>query len=132
MDHKTWIHAFLQLLLANLLLAIGTTFFLAPLNIVNGGLSGLAIIFKALLNWDLDITTALFAWLLFLLGLATLGKSFTMKTLFATITYPLFVTLFIRFIGLDLLAFEMSNDVHRLLASLFGGPLLDSASHWHF
>ena len=124
MAHKQWIVSFLQLLVANLLLAIGATFFLAPLNIVNGGLSGLAIIFKASFNWDLDFTTAIFAWLLFLLGWVTLGKSFTMKTLFATITYPLFVTLFIRFIGIDILAFEAANDVHRLLASLFGGAFV--------
>lgn len=124
MVHKKWVVAFVQLLLANLLLAVGATFFLAPLNIVNGGLSGLAIIFKALLNWDLDFTTALFAWLLFLLGWITMGRSFSMKTLFATITYPLFVTLFIRFIGIDALSFDMDNDVHRLLGSLFGGAFV--------
>lgn len=124
MERKLNFKTITLLLLANVLLAFGATFFLAPLNIVNGGLSGIAIILKALWNWDLDVTTALFAWLLFLLGWLTLGKSFTIKTLFATITYPLFVFLFIRLIGIDVLGFDANNDVHRLLASLFGGSLV--------
>jgi uncharacterized membrane-anchored protein YitT (DUF2179 family) len=123
-DRKSWFLSLLQLAVANIVLATGTSFFLAPLNIVNGGLSGIAIIFKALWGWDLDVTTAIFAWLLFLLGYVTLGKSFSLKTLFATISYPLFVVIFIRFIGIDALAFEASNDIHRLLASLFGGALV--------
>jgi uncharacterized membrane-anchored protein YitT (DUF2179 family) len=112
------------LIFANILLAFGTTFFLAPLNIVNGGLSGIAIIFKELWQWDLDVTTAILAWVLFALGWVTLGKSFSLKTFLATITYPLFVFVFIRFLGVDLLGFEVDNDVHRLLASLFGGSLV--------
>jgi uncharacterized membrane-anchored protein YitT (DUF2179 family) len=123
-NKKITIRSFVLLIFANILLAFGTTFFLAPLNIVNGGISGVAIIFKALWQWALDITTAVLAWVLFGLGWITLGKSFSVKTFLATITYPLFVFIFLRFLGVDLLGFELDNDVHRLLASLFGGALV--------
>jgi uncharacterized membrane-anchored protein YitT (DUF2179 family) len=124
MNKKMTIRSFIILFFSNILLAFGTTFFLAPLNIVNGGISGVAIIFKALWQWDLDITTAILAWVLFGLGWVTLGKSFSVKTFLATITYPLFVFIFLRFLGVDFLGFELDNDVHRLLASLFGGALV--------
>jgi uncharacterized membrane-anchored protein YitT (DUF2179 family) len=123
-NKKNTIRSFILLVFANILLALGTTFFLAPLNIVNGGLSGVAIILKALWQWDLDFTTAVFAWVLFIIGFFTLGNSFSFKTFIATITYPFFVFIFLRFLGVDLLGFELDNDVHRLLASLFGGSLV--------
>lgn len=107
----------------NLLLAIGATFFLIPLNIVNGGMNGIAIILRTLVGLPIDLSTAVMAWLFFLLGFLWLGKTFTMRTLLATIVYPVAVFILLRFVGADWIGFNPEDSTHILLASIFGGSL---------
>jgi uncharacterized membrane-anchored protein YitT (DUF2179 family) len=108
----------------NGLLAIASAFFLIPLRIVNGGMNGIAIVVNAWLSWPIDLTTAGLAWFLFFLGFIFLGKSFSIRTLLATILYPIFLFLLLRFVGEEFLGFSITNDTHILLASIFGGGLV--------
>jgi uncharacterized membrane-anchored protein YitT (DUF2179 family) len=121
---RTMISNILLIITGNIILAAASAFFLVPLQIVNGGMNGIALIFEASFGWEIDITTAILSCLFFALGFVLLGKQFTFKTILATITYPLFIFLFLRLIGPQAIGFDVLNDTHRLLASIFGGALI--------
>lgn len=121
---KKFLIPIIQLLFANAILAVGTVFFLVPMRVVNGGLGGIALVINEAFGLPIDLTTAILAWFLFFLGFLTLGKSFALKTLLATMMYPLFVFLFLRFIGQDIIGFELDEPIHRLLAAIFGGAFV--------
>jgi uncharacterized membrane-anchored protein YitT (DUF2179 family) len=113
-----------MMVIGNILFAFGTAFFLVPMKIVNGGMSGMSIIFQELFATPVVVTTTILAWGFFLLGLLLLGKKFTLSTLLATIVYPLALFIFIEFIGVELIGFTLDNDSHKLLASFFGGAFV--------
>lgn len=106
----------LLIVLGNLSLAAGTSLFILPHNIVNGGISGISIITSALFGWNAAITILIIDWLLFFVGFVILGKSFALKTLVSTILYPLLINV------LSLL--NIGNQISDpLLASLMGAVL---------
>lgn len=88
--------------LGSIFLAATTAFFMTESQIVAGGLAGIGIIiqhFVSQINPDIqiiDITVFIITWLLWILGLIFLGKSFAIKTLVSAIIYPLALTLFLR------------------------------------
>jgi uncharacterized membrane-anchored protein YitT (DUF2179 family) len=110
--------------IANFLLAFASAFFLIPMNIVNGGMTGLSLIFFSWFAIPVEITTAILAWSFFFLGLVVLGKKFSAQTFLATILYPIFLFLLLRFVGADWIGFSIEEETHRLLASVFGGSLV--------
>jgi uncharacterized membrane-anchored protein YitT (DUF2179 family) len=86
----------LYMFLGAFLLALGTEFFLVPMNIISGGDYSLAIIFHsipALSALSTEMYILIFNWFYFLLGLVTLGIHYSIKTLLVTIFYPCFVFL---------------------------------------
>lgn len=121
---NSWIQNLIMIIFGNILLAVAATFFLIPLNIVNGGMNGIAIVVYAWFEFPIDLTTAILAWGFFLLGYLLLGKSFSLRTILATITYPIAVFILLRFVGPNLIGFDSSNSTHILLASIFGGSLM--------
>ncbi len=121
--NKKWVNVFI-IVIANLLLAIASAFFLVPLNIVNGGMNGLALIFDFWFGWPVELTTAILAWSLFLVGLIFIGKTFSAQTFLATILYPLFFFLLLRYVGPNWIGFDADQETHRLLAAIFGGSLV--------
>ncbi len=123
LKNKRWMNV-LVIMAANFLLAFASAFFLIPMNIVNGGMTGLSLIFFSWFEIPVDITTAILAWSFFFVGLIVLGKKFSAQTLLATILYPIFLFLLIRFIGPDWIGFSIEEETHRLLASVFGGSLV--------
>ncbi len=121
--NKKWVNVFI-IVIANLLLAIASAFFLVPLNIVNGGMNGLALIFDFWFGWPVELTTAILAWSFFLVGLIFIGKTFSAQTFLATILYPLFFFLLLRYVGPNWIGFDADQETHRLLAAIFGGSLV--------
>ena len=83
-------------------IAFGTALFLTKLNIVSGGISGIAIIIQEhlpdnFLNGQaIDLVAGIIGWVLWLIGLIFLGKRFALKTLISTLIYPLALSLFLR------------------------------------
>ena len=83
----------------SVILAIGVGLFIKPFSLVTGGISGLSIAISSLLpaveldgvNMTMEICTALLTWVVFLLGLIFLGKSFALKTLISNVTFTLFL-----------------------------------------
>lgn len=101
-EKKIMVNNFIYVLIGNMVLAFGSAVFLTTLNIVAGGVSGLGIIAQYFFGdffggQIVDITIMLLTWVLWLVGLIFVGKSFAWKTLASSIIYPVFVSMFLRF-----------------------------------
>ena len=95
-----WLRVFrvFLIVLGSAILAYGSAVFLTKLEIVAGGLSGVAIIIQHFIGGDqyIDIIVAIASVVLFFIGLFFVGKEFALKTLVSTIAYPAFLSLFLR------------------------------------
>ncbi len=106
---KEWfiaVYKTLIVILGTFLVAFGNVAFLAPLDINAGGLNGVAIIARyfvadnmKVLLYNIIIDAA--SVILWLIGLAFIGKEFALKTLVATIAFPLANWLFTACPGLS-------------------------------
>ncbi len=114
----------LMIMVANALLAFASALFFVPMNIINGGMNGLSLVFLSWFEIPVDITTAILAWSLFLIGLLFLGKTFTAQTFLSTLLYPIFFFIFVRYVDPQWIGFSPEEETHRLLASVFGGGLV--------
>ncbi|MFA5235561.1 MAG: YitT family protein [Bacilli bacterium] len=112
------------IVLGSLIIAVSTGMFLVPGNIINGGLSGIAIILKAVWQIPVDITVGVLSVFLFILGWIILGKKFSLNTLISTIVYPIALSIILRVIPENPIGFDSANEMHLLLAAIFGGALL--------
>lgn len=74
------------------LLAINYNLFLEPNNLVIGGLSGLAVLFKKMFSWNATIFIYIATALLIVIGLFLLGKKDIFKGMFVSLLYPFFIT----------------------------------------
>ena len=90
---KSVLHSFV-ILVASFLLAIGSGFFLIPFSINIGGITGITILFSSFMSPD--ITSYIFYWTLFAIGLIFLGPKFSLSTVLVTILEPIFLTLILR------------------------------------
>jgi uncharacterized membrane-anchored protein YitT (DUF2179 family) len=70
------------------------SFLLDPINLVIGGVSGVGTILKEILKIDTAIIILIINVILLLLGIIFLGKEFFIKTVYGSITFPLFIGLF--------------------------------------
>ncbi len=94
--NKKEIQKYICLMFANLSLAIALILFIQKANIMTGGLGGISIIvdhFFPQFDYITSLVIAGLSWALFFVGWIFKGRKFAFKTLFSTITYPLFVTL---------------------------------------
>ncbi len=82
------------ILLGNLLLAFDVAFFVVPSGLISGGVTGLSLAASRAFPLPLEVCIWGFTILFFLLGLAFLGKSFALSTLFSSVAYPLFFSVF--------------------------------------
>lgn len=117
-DYKRMFYHFFLIVLGSLLLAFGTAIFLTKNTIVAGGLSGIGFIIQKLVPADfgniIDICIWVLTALLWFLSLFTLGKDFALKTLVASILYPLFYTIFYRV--------PVFIELADAVSSMGGGP----------
>lgn len=126
----------LIVILGTFLVAFGNVAFLAPLDINAGGLNGVAIIARffvadahKVLTYNLIIDIA--SVLLWLAGLIFIGKEFALKTLVATIAFPLANWLFTACPGVSAWINSLGEIIKNagngptagnfLLAGIFGG-----------
>lgn len=116
--------------LGTLVLAFGTAIFILPMNIVCGGVSGLAIVIDILLPFEsvtVDAVIFVLTWVLFFAGLLFLGRSFALKTLLSSLIYPPAISIFLRLAdplvldGFFCLAEHPHHDLALVLAALVGG-----------
>lgn len=117
--HKQKIINVLIIILGNLALALGTSLFVLPHNIINGGTSGVSIIVEEVFGIDPEIIIFILCWGLFIVGAFVLGKLFALKTLLSTFLYPLFVSIFANMQYFQELAIEITNPLLAALAGAF-------------
>lgn len=111
-----WVYITLGVMIAS----FSVSFFLDPINLVIGGVTGLGVILKSLLSYDISLFILLINILLLIVGLIFLGKSFFLKTAYGSILFPLFVKLFSLIY--DAISFEPITD--RILVVFFSGLLM--------
>jgi uncharacterized membrane-anchored protein YitT (DUF2179 family) len=85
-----WVYITFGVMIAS----FSVSFFLDPINLVIGGVTGLGVIFKELLNQDTSFYIFVINMILLFVGLIFLGKSFFIKTAYGSILFPVFVKLF--------------------------------------
>ncbi len=88
------VQSFLYILMGTALVAFSYSFFLSPNGLVIGGVSGIGVIFyeKQWLNDSLIMLIINGA--LLVVSLLLIGKEFFMKTVFASLAYPVFTFIF--------------------------------------
>ena len=106
------------LLLGSMFIALGLVFFLIPLKIAPGGVSGIAIVLHHIFHLPVGIVMLIFNIPLFLIGIRVLGIHFAPRTLFAFTAVSLFTDFFDKILNVQ----AATSD--PLLASIFGGVVL--------
>ncbi len=115
-NSRSTIKRHLQFVLGCFLIAVSYNLFLAPNNIVAGGVGGLAIILNYLTGLENFVVILIADVMLLILSYFLLGKKKTKATILGSILFPLFVSLtsdISRIIDID------TNQL--LLISVFGG-----------
>lgn len=108
------------IVLGNICLALGTSLFILPHGIINGGTSGISLIIEGFFNINPNLTISVLTWFLFFMGVITLGKAFTFKTLLSTVLYPILIN---TFTNLDVLVNLASEVTNTMLAAITGATL---------
>lgn len=98
--------------LGSAMLGFGISCFMAPNNIISGGVSGIATVVNHFTGFPLGVFALLLNIPIFVWGIIKLGKSLGAATLYGTVTLSVFIDLF-AVVG------PVTDDI--LLATLFGG-----------
>ena len=108
----------LLVLAGNTLYALGVTLFVLPNGLITGGTTGLALAFRHLFGIPVSAFVGIFNTLMFLLGLAVLGKFFALTTVISSFYYPFILAVLQNVLG-DVL---LTGDT--LLSTIFAGVLI--------
>ena len=123
------IKKYLLLLVSNFCLALALIAFINNADIMTGGLGGISIIVGKILP-EFEYVNSLvitgLSWCLFFIGWIFKGKKFALKTLFSTITYPLFITSLEYIFNNNVIVPSAVNDtglkiIYAILAGIFVG-----------
>ncbi len=109
---------FFQLTLGSVIYSLGVAFFLDPLDLAPGGLTGIAIILDNFIPLGLGVIVFILNIPILILGLKVFGKSFLLSTCYSTVLISLLMEAFAD-VGNNT---AITDD--RLLAALAGGVLL--------
>lgn len=104
-----------MIVLGNLAIAIGVSFFILPSNILSGGVAGIAVALEPIFHIEPRLVINGLTIGLYILGAVLLGKQFALKTFVSTIVYPLFITV------LGVWFADVRITTNPLLASIYGG-----------
>ena len=88
-NKKDQIIEIISIIMGNLIIAAGVTFFILPLDILSGGVAGIAVALQPIFNLSPRLVINGLTIGLYLLGAVLLGKRFALKTIVSTIVYPL-------------------------------------------
>lgn len=105
----------LLILIGTYLVSFGINFFLLPLKLTTGGVSGIGTIFYYLFNIPLGITTIILNIPLFFISLKKLGINASIKTIFSTIILSIF---------LDVFKYENLEMTDLFTSAIFGGLVM--------
>jgi uncharacterized membrane-anchored protein YitT (DUF2179 family) len=114
---RSEIFRYIFIVIGSISAALGINLFLAPNLVVSGGVGGIGIVLNAQYGIPVGITMLVLNIPLFILGVWYLGRSFGIKTVFATLVLS---------ISIDIFSFLPAVTDNTLLAALFGGILMGS------
>lgn len=115
-NKKSLVKRYFQFCLGALLIAISYNVFVAPNDIVPGGVGGIAIILNDLFNIQNSLTIFIAALILLTISYFALGQEKTKASVLGTLLFPLFVQLTEHInVWLDF------NTSDMLLSTVFGG-----------
>lgn len=104
------------IILGTAILALSSSMFIIPYNILTGGVAGVSIILQPMIPIiGKDVIASILSISLFVIGSILLGKEFAVKTFLSTVIYSPLLIIFTRTLP--------SVEVEPVLASLYGGLL---------
>lgn len=117
------------------IMALGLVWFLDPYRISAGGVSGISIVLRRALGIPLGVTMLVLNIPLFLVGIATLGRKFGVRTFVGFVGFSLMIDVIDRviygriferhsYLLSDPSTVDPLKDLDPLLAAIFGGLLL--------
>ncbi|MDY0371087.1 MAG: YitT family protein [Sphaerochaetaceae bacterium] len=106
----------------SLVTAVGISAFITPAKLAGGGVSGIAVIFYHLYDFEVGTTIFLLSLPLFIAGTRIFGARYGVISLVGTALLSLFTTLFGLLFGFEGFL-EYTNSIDILLSALFGGFL---------
>ncbi|GGD69025.1 YitT family protein [Paenibacillus nasutitermitis] len=116
---KTWP----PIMLGTAIYAFGLHYFILPNELMEGGVTGIAILLHYAFNWPLSLSTLLLNIPLFAVGWRYLGRSQLVYSLLGTLSLSLFLALIEKMIAIGwIVPFQTSNDY--ILAALYAGVTL--------
>ena len=135
---KRMIKNLILTLVGTFITAVGVGFFVAPFELVAGGVTGLSIALRHVLvnvpffaELTLEAYVTVFNWLLFFAGLIFLGKAFALKTLVSTFFFPVALSMTNALAGsgflgnfFDLSSYTEFGEITVVIAAVFGGAII--------
>lgn len=115
---KLWFKNYSLVILGSALLAMGVAFFIAPHNLVPGGVFGLSVAINQLTGFPIGMIALGINIPLLMLGFWVVGANFGVKTLFSLILSSFFIDGIMYFIPEPV----VTSDI--LVSALFGGALI--------
>lgn len=110
--------SFLFVVLGNAIVALGVCFFVLPMDLIMGGVTGIGLIFEHYTDFNIAIITYVVNIFFFFMGLIVMGKKFAFGIIISTITFPTFLYIFQSIPG-----FVYSGD-DIMLATIFAAILI--------
>lgn len=111
---------YLEAILGIILIAVAFDLFIAPLKIVIGGTSGIALIVNEIFGINTSDFITIFYILMILLNLIVYGFDETKKLIFCSILYPLFISLFEKLPNLIILDYSNKLLLFLIAAVITG------------
>lgn len=116
---RTFLYDFSLINIGCLLLAIGTSLFLLPNKLSNGGFAGIATIIYYFLNIPMSTSIIILNIPFFIIGYKRCGKEFFLKSIYSTFVYSYEIDYFnLLFSKFDFLQIDV------FLSSVYGGILI--------
>ncbi|RCW51083.1 YitT family protein [Paenibacillus prosopidis] len=113
----------IPILIGTAIYAFGLHYFVLPNQLMEGGVTGIAVLLNYAAGWPLSISTLLLNIPLFFLGWKALGRGQMIYTLVGVVSLSCFLALMEQLIRLEwLVPFQSTNDY--MLAALYAGVTL--------
>ncbi len=109
---------YLMITIGITLMASGFYFFLIPLKLVAGGVTGLGIVLEHWFDMKIAVFVYILNALLLLLGWAVLGRKVFLRSIYGSLLFPTVLFLFDKFVPL----LDIQNDY--LIGTVFGGAMV--------
>ncbi len=109
---------YLMITIGIVLMVSGFYFFLMPMEIVAGGVTGLGLVLNKMMGVSVSLTVFIFNAVLLVSSYFVLGKKIFVRSIYGSLVFPLVLFIFEEFVP----QFDFNDDY--FLAVLFGGGLL--------